>query len=110
MKLNFTRWDTSTQRICVWAAADPHAIHRESLHPWKKKVWYALPHSHPHKWPIFFHTTVNADIYFNSFQESTSHVDDWELPFGIFKKMGQHITHLSGPWKKSRVSLGIGLS
>jgi hypothetical protein len=72
----------------VWAAIDPHAIHGESLHPWKKKVWYALSHTHPHKQPIFFHTTVKTDIYFNSFKESVSHLDDQELPFGYFQEDG----------------------
>jgi hypothetical protein len=38
--------------------------------------------------PIPTHTTVNADIYFNSFQESVSHVDDQELPFGYFQEDG----------------------
>jgi hypothetical protein len=43
----------------------------------------------PHKWlAIFSHTTVNAHIYFNSFQESINHMDDQELPFGYFQEDG----------------------
>jgi hypothetical protein len=67
---------------------------RPSYHSWgvppsmQKEVWYALSHTHPHKWPIPFHTTVNADIYLNSFQESKSHMDDRELPFGYFQEDG----------------------
>jgi hypothetical protein len=36
-KLGFTCPDTSTHRIHVWNAANPHAVHKESFHPQKKK-------------------------------------------------------------------------
>lgn len=96
----------NSENMCVGCCRPSY--HSRGVHPWKKEVWYT--HTHPHKWPIPFHTTVNANIYLNSFQESTSYMDDRELPFGYFQEDGATYHTPERPWKKSRVFLGRGLS
>lgn len=52
---------------------------------------------------IFFHTIVNTSAYPDIFREFVNHLDNRAL---TLDNISRRVAHLTGPWKKSRVSSG----
>lgn len=83
MKLSSTCWDTLTQRIHIWGAANPHALHEESIHQPKVKVLCAV--SCTCIIGTVFHMAVITRVSLDISKEFVNWWDDQKLTFSCFQ-------------------------